>query len=208
MVQNPPTGVVCSAGVEEACCCLVSLIQLPVTAIGTVKVALRSRTVDPNRSTLAGLAQVSQNASKRPRAVMEPAPEPEQQLDVSGMTVRGIKAELAAQGIDFSGCVERSELEQLLLAASAADGSTGGASVVSAEEAMDEVAARLGVDTLLLPRVTVTIGPHTLSIEQNWLADTTPDNTGSACWPGSLLLAHFLVSPAAGAMLAAAESGL
>ena len=37
MAQNPPTGVVCSAGVVEACCCLVSLIQLPVTAIGTLK---------------------------------------------------------------------------------------------------------------------------------------------------------------------------
>ena len=48
--QNPPTGVVCSAGVQGACCCLVSLIQLPVTAIGTLKVALRSRTVlvDPD----------------------------------------------------------------------------------------------------------------------------------------------------------------
>ena len=44
---HPPIGVVCSAGMEEACCCLVSLIQLPVTAIGTLKVALRSRTVDP-----------------------------------------------------------------------------------------------------------------------------------------------------------------
>ena len=48
MAQNPPTGVVCSAGVVEACCCLVSLIQLPATAIGTLKVALRSRTVDPD----------------------------------------------------------------------------------------------------------------------------------------------------------------
>ena len=48
--QNPPAGVVCSAGVVEACCCLVSLVQLPVTAIGTLKVALKSRTVDPNRS--------------------------------------------------------------------------------------------------------------------------------------------------------------
>ena len=39
MAQNPPSGVVCSAGVGDACCCLVSLIQLPVTAIGTLKVA-------------------------------------------------------------------------------------------------------------------------------------------------------------------------
>ena len=46
MAQNPPAGVVCSAGVVEAYCCLVSLIQLPVTAIGTLKVALKSRTVD------------------------------------------------------------------------------------------------------------------------------------------------------------------
>ena len=46
MAQNLPTGVVCSAGVVEACCCLVSLIQLPVTAIGTLKVALKSRSVD------------------------------------------------------------------------------------------------------------------------------------------------------------------
>ena len=48
MAQNPPTGVVCPAGMEEACCCLVSPILLPVTAIGTctLKVALRSRTVD------------------------------------------------------------------------------------------------------------------------------------------------------------------
>ena len=46
MAQNPPTGVVCSAGVVEACCCLVSLIQFPVTAIGTLKLALKSRTVD------------------------------------------------------------------------------------------------------------------------------------------------------------------
>ena len=40
MAKDPPTGVVCPAGVVEACCCLVSLIQLPVTAIGTMKVAL------------------------------------------------------------------------------------------------------------------------------------------------------------------------
>ena len=40
--QNHPTGGVCSAGVEDTCCCLVSLIQLPVTAIGTLKVALKS----------------------------------------------------------------------------------------------------------------------------------------------------------------------
>ena len=45
MAQNPPTGVVCSAGAVEACCGLVSLIQLPVTAIGTLKVALKSRTL-------------------------------------------------------------------------------------------------------------------------------------------------------------------
>ena len=52
MAQNPPTGAVCSAGVVEACCCLVSLIQLPVTAIGTLKVALKSRTVDPPGSAI------------------------------------------------------------------------------------------------------------------------------------------------------------
>ena len=46
MAQNPPTGVVCSAGVVEACCCLVSLIKLPVTAIVTLKVALRSGAID------------------------------------------------------------------------------------------------------------------------------------------------------------------
>ena len=50
MAQNPPTGVVCSAGVVEACCCLVSPIQLPVTSIGTLKVALKSRTVDLSES--------------------------------------------------------------------------------------------------------------------------------------------------------------
>ena len=47
-----PTGVVCSAGMGAACCCLVSLIQLPVTAIGTLKVALRSRTIDPPGSAI------------------------------------------------------------------------------------------------------------------------------------------------------------
>ena len=50
MAQNPPTGVVCSAGVEEACCCLVSVIHLPVTAIVAQKVALRSGAVDPDKS--------------------------------------------------------------------------------------------------------------------------------------------------------------
>ena len=42
MAQNPPSGVVCPAGVEDACSCLVSLIQLPSYGDRTVKVALRS----------------------------------------------------------------------------------------------------------------------------------------------------------------------
>ena len=70
MAQNPPTGVVCSAGVEEACCCLVSLIQLPVTAIGTLKVALRSRTALNPLMTLATLG----GAAHRPDRLEACAP--------------------------------------------------------------------------------------------------------------------------------------
>ena len=48
MAQNPPTGVVCSASMGEACCCLVSLIQLPVTAI--VRTLTEGRTEDRSRT--------------------------------------------------------------------------------------------------------------------------------------------------------------
>ena len=43
--QNPPTGVVCSAGVEDACDCLVPLIRLPVTAIGTLTLCIHNEAV-------------------------------------------------------------------------------------------------------------------------------------------------------------------
>eukprot|EP01043_Picozoa_sp_COSAG02_P024368 COSAG02_NODE_1329_length_13218_cov_16.986432_4_plen_275_part_00 len=83
-----------------------------------------------------------------------------------------------------------------------------GESIGGGESAIDEVAARLGVDPLLLPQRTVCVGAHRLTVHQNWLADTTPDNTGSACWPGSLLLAHYIISSDAESVRRAADTGM
>jgi predicted nicotinamide N-methyase len=134
---------------------------------------------------------------------------------LSGMSVKELRACIAEAGLSFADCLEKSDLrERAWEAMRQSSGGTGpDAAAAEAEpepsshSAIDEVAARLGVDPLLLPRRTIVVGPHILTIEQNWLADTTPDNTGSACWPGSLLLAHYLISPAAAPVLGAADSG-
>ena len=91
-------------------------------------------------------------------------------------------------------CVERSELEHLLRG----DGPGHSAPTYQcAAAAMEEVAARLSLDPLMLPERVIQIGPHRLCVDQKWNADTAADNTGSACWPGSQLLAYYLLSPAA-----------
>ena len=77
----------------------------------------RTGGVEPVRDTAKGPALRRVRGSAE-RPAMEPAPEPEQP-DVASMGVKAIKAALAASGVDFSGCFEKSELVQLLVAASA-----------------------------------------------------------------------------------------
>jgi SAM-dependent methyltransferase len=73
---------------------------------------------------------------------------------------------------------------------------------------MAEVAKRLSIDPLLLPERTLALGALQLHVTQEWLQHTTtPDNTGSACWPGSMLLAHWVLSPAAQTMLGRCTGG-
>jgi hypothetical protein len=133
--------------------------------------------------------------------------------DVDGLSVKQLRECIAAHGMSFADCLEKAELRERAWEAmqhAAAGGSGVGArsDKHECESAIDEVAARLGIDPLLLPRRTVCVGPHRLTVNQNWLADTTPDNTGSACWPGSLLLAHYMISSAAETVRRAAATGM
>lgn len=134
---------------------------------------------------------------------------------LDGMSVKQLRECIAANGMSFVDCLEKSDLRARALEAMQHSGSGDSKDSTSVTDdankgssAIDEVAARLGVDPLLLPRRTVSVGPHRLTIKQNWLADTTPDNTGSACWPGSLLLAHYMISPAAETIRRAAHTGV
>ena len=148
------------------------------------------------------MAQASKEEMAEPQ---QQHPEPPNTTNVADLSVRQLKAALAAAGVDSSHCLERRELELLLESSSGSVPTSTAAPGGSTANALSEVAARIGVDPLLLPERALAVhwaadsggppdGMLRLTVTQEWLQDTTPDNTGSACWPGSLLLSHFMLS--------------
>ena len=195
--------------IEGHACCTAFAVQAGRGGTSVSSTSIDRATFDVQHGSRAGFAAVPWAGGGRAlpgRAGAAQSP--------GSMSVRELKAALASAGVDCSHCLERSELEQLWRAGAAPDpGPT------DATEAMADVARRLGVDPLLLPERALSIhwagggggggggvggeapppadGVLRLAVSQEWLQDTTPDNTGSACWPGSLLLAHYLLSAAA-----------
>lgn len=144
-------------------------------------------------------------------------PEPALEPSAGRLSVRQLKAELVRRGIAHQHCVERAELEQLLLPKDAAKEAQ---LAKIGSEGIEALAARVGIDPLFLPVRSVRVGPHSLSLQQRWNAgpprpwhhtiplpyttrratsltwrfvDTAADNTGSGIWPGAVLLAHWLL---------------